>query len=300
MLVFDAVVREGTMTAAASALGYTQSAVSQAVAALEKEAGTPLLERYARGVRPTAAGEVVARHAALVREQLRHASVELDDHLKLRAGRLRLAAFPSAASVLLPPAVAAFRATHPGVELTLAGAEPAEAAAGVRDGSVDLAVVYEYGFESVLDPGGIVLHDLGEDEFLVALPPGHPAAARAIVPIAGLAQETWVASTDRMCAMVLEHGAHAAGFVPTVAFSSDDYGAVGRLVVAGVGVALIPELALPSVGDAVELRRLSPPLARSIHVALPLAPSAAATVMLEELKAARDRSTSPVPARASA
>jgi DNA-binding transcriptional LysR family regulator len=300
MLVFDAVAREGSMTAAATALGYTQSAVSQAVAALEKEAGTPLLERYARGVRPTAAGEVVARHAAILREQLDRAAGDLDDHLHARAGRLRIAAFPSAASVLVPPAVAAFRAEHPGVELSVAGTEPEEATAGLRDGRFDLAVVFDYDFAPVLDPAGLVLHALGGDEMLVALPPGHPAAGRDSVAMAELAHETWVSNTDRTCSLMLHHGAAAAGFEPTVAFASDDYGAVGRLVVAGVGVALIPELASPSAGDVVELRRLDPPLARSLHAALPPAPSAAAVAMLGLLRSARDRSISRAPARASA
>ena len=132
----------------------------------------------------------------------------------------------------------------------------------------------------MLDATGLVLHDLGDDEMLVALPPGHPAAAGDTVAIAELAQETWISNTDRTCSLMLRHGTAAAGFEPRVAFSSDDYGAVGRLVLAGVGVALIPELASPGAGDAVELRRLDPPLARSLHVALPPAPSAAATAML--------------------
>jgi DNA-binding transcriptional LysR family regulator len=300
LLIFDAVAREGSMTAAATALGYTQSAVSQAVAALEREAGTPLLERYARGVRPTAAGDVLARHAAILREQLDRAAGDLDDHLNVRAGRLRLAAFPSAASVLVPPAVAAFRAEHPGVELSLDDTEPDQAADGLRDGRHDLAVVFDYAFEQVLDATGLVLHDLGDDEMLVALPPGHPAAERDVVTMGVLAEETWISNADRTCSLMLQHGAREAGFDPTVAFAADDYGAVGRLVVAGVGVALIPELASPSAGDVVELRRLEPPLARRLHVALPPAPSAAATAMLVLLRTARDRSTSRAPARASA
>ena len=300
LLIFDAVVREGSMTAAASVLGYTQSAVSQAVAALEKEAGAPLLERVARGVRPTAAGEVLAHHAGLLREQLERAAGDLEDHLHLRAGRLRLAAFPSAASVLVPPAVAAFRAEHPDVELSLEEREQDAAADGVRDGRYDLAIVFDYAFQPVLDATGLTLHELGTDEMLVALPPGHPAAGQEVVALAGLVGETWVSSSDPTCNLLLTHGAREAGFTPRVAFASDDYGAVGRLVVAGVGIALIPELAAPSAGDAVLLRRLEPPPSRSLAVALPPSPSAGALAMLEQLRSARDRSTSAAPARASA
>src|SRR5215207_720882 len=291
MLIFDAVAREGSMTAAATVLGYTQSAVSQAVSALEKEAGTPLLERVA-------AGELLAGHAALLREQLERAAGDLDDHLHLRAGRLRLAAFPSAASVLVPPAVAAFRAEHPDVELSLEERE--QDAAGVRDGRYDLAIVFDYAFQPVLDATGLTLHELGTDEMLVALPPGHPAAGQEVVALAGLVGETWVSSSDPTCNLLLTHGAREAGFTPRVAFASDDYGAVGRLVVAGVGIALIPELAAPSAGDAVLLRRLEPAPSRSLAVALPPSPSAGALAMLAQLRSARDRSTSAAPARASA
>ena len=300
LLIFDTVAREGSMTAAAAVLGYTQSAVSQAVAALEKEAGTPLLERGARGVRPTAAGELLARHAAVLREQLDRAAGELDDHLHARAGRLRLAAFPSAARVLVPPAVAAFRAAHPGVELSLDEMEPDQAADGLRDGRHDLAIVFDYPFQPLLDAAGIVLHDLGDDQMLVALRPDHAAAGREVVPLAELGGETWVSSSDPTCNLLLTHGAGRAGFTPRVAFAADDYGAVARLVAAGVGIALIPEIAAPSAGDTVVLRRLEPPPRRSLHAALPPSPSAAATAMLDVIRTARGRATSSAPAPASA
>jgi DNA-binding transcriptional LysR family regulator len=280
LLILDAVAREGSMTAAAAALAYTPSAVSQAVAALEREAGAQLVDRGPRGVRLTEAGAVLARHAAALRERLALAEAELGDVKGLRAGRLRIAAFPSAGSVLIPPAIAAFRAEHPGVELTLEEVEPAAAADGLRDGRFDLAVIYEYDFESVLDPAGIALHQLRTDEMLVALPPGHPRAGDEPVAMERLAGETWVSSADATCKRLLSHGAARAGFTPKVAFASDDYGAIGRLVLAGVGVALVPALAAPSVGDAVVLRRLEPAPARRISVAVPAAHSAAAGAML--------------------
>jgi DNA-binding transcriptional LysR family regulator len=280
LLILDAVAREGSMTAAAAALAYTPSAISQAIGALEREAGAQLVERGPRGVRLTEAGAVLARHAAALRERLGLAEDELADVRGLRAGRLRLAAFPSAGSVLVPPAIAAFRARHPGVELTLDEAEPSTAADGLRDGRFDIAVVYEYDFEPVLDPGGLELHPLRTDEMLVALPPGHPLADADPVPMEALAAETWVSSADPTCNRMLTHGAGRAGFTPKVAFASDDYGAVGRLVVAGVGVALVPALAAPSIGDAVLLRRLEPAPARRISVAVAPVRSAAADAML--------------------
>jgi DNA-binding transcriptional LysR family regulator len=301
LLVLDAVARAGSMTAAAAALAYTPSAISQAIAALEREAGTALVRRGPRGVRLTPAGELLARHAAALRERLELAAGELDDMLGMRCGRLRLAAFPSAGSVLMPPAIAAFRALHPAVELSLADAEPDVAAQGLRDGAIDVALVFEYDFEDVLDRSGIALHPLVDDEMLVALPPGHPHAGADTVPLAALAGETWVASADPTCHRLLEHGAGRAGFVPRVAFASDDYGAVGRLVLAGVGVALVPRLAAAAVGGDVALRRLAPAPVRRLSVAVAPARSPAADAMLELLVSSRsDRSTSSAPAAASA
>jgi DNA-binding transcriptional LysR family regulator len=298
LLVLDAVIREGSMTAAAGALSYTPSAVSQAVAALEREAGAPLLERGPRGVRPTAAGALLARHAGALRERLDLAGEELDALLHVRAGRLRLAAFPSAGSVLVPPAVAAFRAAYPDVELSFEDAEPDAAAAGLRAGRYDLAIVFDYGFEPPADRAGLTTHALGEDEMLVALPPGHPAAGHDPVPVERLAAETWISSADPTCNRALSYAAGRGGFEPKVAFASDDYGAVGRLVIAGVGVALVPALAAAAAGDRVVLRRLEPRPARTVSVALPEQPSPAAAAMLEILTSASDRSTWSAPAPA--
>ena len=186
---------------------------------------------------------MLARHAAALRERLAAAADELDDAQGLRAGRLRIAAFPSAGSVLVPPAIAAFRARHPGVELTLAEAEPDEAADGLRDGRFDVAVIFEYEFEPVLDPAGIVLPPWATTRCSSRSRPAIRARATSRRRWRELAGETWVSSADREVQRLLDHGARRAGFAPKVAFASDDYGAVGRLVVAGVGVALVPELA---------------------------------------------------------
>jgi len=298
LLIFDAVARAGSMTAAAAALAYTPSAVSQAIGALEREAGAALVQRGPRGVRLTEAGAVLAGHAAALRERLQLAGEELDAVVSLRAGRLRLAAFRSAGSVLVPPAIATFRTRHPDVELSLEEAEPVAAATGLRDGRFDVAVVFEYDFEPVLDPSGIELHPLAEDEMLVALPPGHALANGEPVAMAKLSGETWISSVDSTCNRLLAHGAGVAGFTPTVAFASDDYGAVGRLV-AAVGVALAPSLAAASIGDAVALRRLEPAPSRQVSAAVAPVRSTAADAMLAVLTSASDRSTSSAPAVAS-
>ncbi len=158
-----------------------------------------------------------------------------------------------------------------------------------------MALVYAYDFETVMDPAGIAVHPLRADEFLVALPSGHPLAGDDPVAMERLAGETWVSSADPTCKRMLMHGAGRAGFTPKVAFASDDYGAVGRLVLAGVGVALVPALAAPSVGDAVLLRRLDPAPAREISVAVAESHSAAAAAMLAILAAGAEIAS---PARA--
>ena len=115
--VLREVAARGSFSAAAEALSYTQSAISQQIAALEREAGTTLVDRSARGIRLTDAGEALVRHAEAILARLAEAETELEAIAGLRGGRLRLAAFPSAGGSIIPPAVAAFRERHPGVEL---------------------------------------------------------------------------------------------------------------------------------------------------------------------------------------
>src|SRR5919107_1915068 len=137
--VLREVASRGSFSAAADALHFTQSAVSQQIAALEKEAGTTLVERNARGVRLTDAGEVLVRHTDVILARLDDAEAELAALSGLRAGRLRLAAFPSAASSIAPTAIARFRALHPDVELSMIPAEPDEGTEKLRTGEVDIA-----------------------------------------------------------------------------------------------------------------------------------------------------------------
>lgn len=137
--VLKAVVDSGSITAAAAALGYTPSAVSQSVRALEREARAALFEKAGRGIRPTQAGLLLAEHAEAVAERLRAAEEALEAFHAGRAGRLRLAAFTTAGGALVPHALARFKETHPGVDLDLSMAETDEALAQLRSGHTDLA-----------------------------------------------------------------------------------------------------------------------------------------------------------------
>jgi DNA-binding transcriptional LysR family regulator len=145
MRVLREVALRGSFSAAAESLSFTQSAVSQQIAALEREAGAVLVERSARGVRLTEAGEAVVRHADGILGRLAEAEAELEAISGLRGGRLRMAAFESAAATIMPVAIAAFAKAHPGVELSMTLLEPEEAVASLRAGDIDLAVTFGAG-----------------------------------------------------------------------------------------------------------------------------------------------------------
>src|ERR671919_294080 len=132
--VLHEVARHGSFSAAADALSFTQSAVSQQIAALEREAGTTLVERNARGVRLTDAGHAVVRHTEAVLGRLAEAEAELEAIAGLRGGRLRMASFESAAATIMPVAIASFAQAHPAVELSMGLLEPEEAVAALRGG----------------------------------------------------------------------------------------------------------------------------------------------------------------------
>src|ERR671932_1097954 len=156
MRVLREVAARGSFSAAAEALSFTQSAVSQQVAALEREAGATLLERGSRGVRLTDAGRALVSHADAILARLEDAEAELEAIAGLRGGRLRLASFPSAGATIMPEAIARFRARHPGVEFTPEPAEPEPSIAKLRAGSVDLVLDISAGFRPprapALDP----------------------------------------------------------------------------------------------------------------------------------------------------
>jgi DNA-binding transcriptional LysR family regulator len=257
--VLSEVVSQGSFSGAAEALSYTQSAVSQAIARLEAETGATLVIRDRRGVRPTAAGATLVEHAEAIFAQVELAEASLQAVLGVRGGRLRVASFPSAGATLMPLAVAAFRVRHPDVELTLAEGEPEEIVPRLRSGEFDLALLFE--FPGVRERPGVGLRSvtLLEDPMDVALPAAHRLAAKPALSLADLRGEQWVqTSAASPCARHVVRSCLAAGFEPSVSFESDDYETVQGLVAAGVGVALIPRLALTRVHSGIVVRGLAP------------------------------------------
>jgi DNA-binding transcriptional LysR family regulator len=257
--VLREVIARGSFSEAASALNYTQSAISQAIATLESEAGVPLLERDRRGVRPTTAGERLNAHAGRILTQLDAAEAELGAIAGIKGGELRMASFPTAGATLMPLAIAAFRAAYPDVTLSLAEGEPEELAPRLRDGEFDLGLIFEFEGTGELGPG-LRGAPLFEDPMRLALPKGHRLARTEHITLKDLADEAWVQTSEASaCARHVVRICRAAGFEPRVSFESDDYLTVQGLVAAGVGVALIPELALSqTVSYDIAVRELHP------------------------------------------
>jgi DNA-binding transcriptional LysR family regulator len=257
--VLSEVVGRGSFSAAAEALSYTQSAVSQAIARLESETGTTLIVRDRRGVRPTAAGTTLVEHAETILAQVEAAEADLEAVLGVRGGRLRVASFPSAGATLMPLAVATFRERHPDVALTLAEGEPEEIAPRMRAGEFDLALLFEFPGARERPGAGLRTVSLLEDPMDVALPAEHPLAAKRALSLPDLRDQNWVqTSASSPCARHVIRSCLAAGFEPNVTFESDDYETVQGLVAAGVGVALIPRLALTRVHPGIVVRSLDP------------------------------------------
>src|SRR5688572_20605653 len=177
MRVLREVAVKGSFSAAAEALSFTQSAVSQQIAALEREAGTTLVQRNARGVRLTEAGEAVVRHTDAILARLAEAEAELEAIAGLRGGRLRMAAFESAASTLMPLAIASFRARYPGVELSLSLLEPDDSLPLLRSGELDLVLTFD-ARRGDGDENGVERVHLLEDPMYLVLPEEHPLARR--------------------------------------------------------------------------------------------------------------------------
>ncbi|MFB7592644.1 LysR family transcriptional regulator [Streptomyces sp. NPDC056169] len=243
--VLRAVAATGSFSAAARELGCTQPAVSQQMKALESSAGTPLLIRTGREMRLTQAGEVLVRHASGILAGLTAAEEEVAAIAGLRAGRVRLVSFPSGSSTLVPTALAALRAKHPGTRVSLVEAEPPRSIDMLREGDCDVALAFRYGAGRA-EWDDLVVRPLLADRLVGLVPEGHRLAGAGSVGIEELAEESWIAGCPR-CRRQLVDVCEEAGFTPRIDFATDDYPAVVGLVGAGLGVAVLPELAIESV-----------------------------------------------------
>jgi DNA-binding transcriptional LysR family regulator len=269
MQVLRAVVTSGSVTAAATNLGYTPSAISQQIAALEKQAGLALLERVGRGVQPTAAGRLLTEHAAIISKNLAEAETALSDLREGRTGRLAIRYFATAGAALVPPALAKLRRDHPGVQVDLKLIDPEDPLPEVEAGRADLAIVV-YPRQGPLR-GGVRLIHLLDDPYRAVLPRGHRLASKRVLDLADLADEPWIGNEwpAGPCLRVMIEACAAAGFSPNFVVESEDYATAQGFVAAGLGVSVIPQMGLGSRHPGVVVRRLRhPEPVRPIHAAV--------------------------------
>ena len=274
----------GSISAASEALGYTQSAVSQQLAALEREVGAPLVDRSQRPLRLTAAGEAIRPHIAGVLAALGGAEAAVAE---IRGGRrrVRLAAFPSALSSFVPAAVRDLRRVEPDLVVQVLQLETREAVERLRAGDADLAVVHHLPGVAVPDTAELVRRGILVDDLHLVVPSGHHLARRAAVSIADLDGEPLILPRRDTPAgrfrSVVEHLCSQAGFTPRVAYELDDLPAAQAFVAAGIAIVPMHGLTLATIPPGATARPLaeSPAGSRTIEA---LAPAAGRTAAVED------------------
>jgi DNA-binding transcriptional LysR family regulator len=244
--------RRGTITAVADTLAYTPSAVSQQLAALEREAGVPLLERTGRRVALTPAGAVLAGYAESVLAVLEEAAAALAATRDSLAGPLRIGAFPTAARTILPPALVTLGRDHPALELMVTELDPVAVPGAVRSGALDVALTAVYDYVPSQPDAAVDTEALLEEPVYLA------TADRARTSIGDCHDAQWIAgSPDTQCHAMLVRACQACGFTPRIRHYADDFATVLALVAAGQGVSLIPQLAVTNAPSGVTLTSLT-------------------------------------------
>lgn len=261
---FVTVCRLGSLSAAAAELHHTQSAVSRQIAGLERHLGVPLLERHARGIRPTPAGEVFRHHALAT---LTEADRAVRAVREAGDGPLRIGATPSLAAGIVPEAVRALLTSTGPVRWTLLPGPSAHLHHRVLTGDLDVAVVTDAPPGLPHDPR-VERHFLGLDDMVVALPLDHPLATHHMVPIQSLSDQTWTEDDEGSAALLHQHAARA-GVTAPIALPAADLPGKLALVATGHAIALIPGILRRALRpDIVTVRLLDPPT-RGIHVLAP-------------------------------
>ena len=263
--VLHTVSAYGSVTAAAAAFGYSAPAVSQQLAALEREVGMRLTERAGRGLELTPAALILVGHTDALLAQLGEAEADLAALRDQVAGRVALAAFPSAAASFVSAAWAALAGSAPQVRLDLTEMEPEESLPAVLRGETDVAVAHEYDLlPRPLDPL-FERRELLSDPVLVAVPAGHQLATDDTVPLSSLAGQPFLAPREgTSCAEMIQRACARAGFVPRVVARATDFAVLLNLVAAGAGVTLVPALAARQLPPRVRLVSPAEPVTRQV------------------------------------
>ncbi|WP_017587142.1 LysR family transcriptional regulator [Nocardiopsis ganjiahuensis] len=255
----------GSVSAAAKALGYTPSAVSQQVTKLERETGTVLLERRGRGVVLTEAAGMLVGTAARMLSIMETAEVALEEQRGRPSGRLTVAAFSTAARGLLPRALAELAGKYPDLDLRIVEEDPHATPHMVAQGTVDLAVVHDWDIAPMTVPDGVVRDVIGEDRCDVVLPRDHPLAALPVLSREDVAGARWICQPPgTVCHDWLMRTLHSVRAEPDVAHFVAEYQTQLALVEVGLGIALVPCLGRGALPDTLVVKPLEPVPVRGV------------------------------------
>lgn len=266
--VFQEVARVGSFSAAADALDYSQPAISHHISRLELEVGTRLLVRRSRGgVSLTPAGRVLLPHAEAILDRVNDAETELAQVVHDEASCVRIGAFTSASATIVATAAGQIRRADPSISLTLLEGETPDTLERLQQRKIDIGVVFDDPAHPIVADDDVEIRYVYDDPLLIALPLTHQLAGEQAVQLADLRDAHWIegAGRETPCSRILDDAFEEAGYQPRIVFDSGDYQVVLRLVAAGVGVGVVPRLAVSGYHPDVVLLPLRPrPLYRRI------------------------------------
>jgi DNA-binding transcriptional LysR family regulator len=284
LLTFREVARQRSFSRAGEALALTQPAVSQQVAALEKQLGVRLLDRGPGGPTPTEAGALLLAHADAVADRLSQAGAQVAELAAAERETLRVGSFPSALATLIPDAIVRLRERMPDVQVEAGEASGEELGAMVAAGELHAAVCFQDAEQPPRRPEGTERHELGREPMLAVMAEDHPLATRERVRVADLAEETWTAPSREA---LLYRTCVAAGFEPRISFVTRDVLAARGLVASGLAVTLMPELLASGLPGIAMVPLEGPQPYRSLYALTPAAGARpAALAFLEALEIA--------------
>jgi DNA-binding transcriptional LysR family regulator len=246
--VLRAIGATGSFSAAADTLDYTQPAVSKIVAALEREMGTVLVDRETRPIRLTDAGTALARYADDMLERLQTAEAEVQAIAQLDSGTLSVGTFSSAGAAFFVEALRELRANHPAIQLAITEGMPSALVEKLREGDLDLAIVFDFPQAGENRGEGLEVHHLLDDPFDVVVPADHKLAKATQIAYSDLADEDWLLpdfGPDSPTMKVIGRGCAAAGFEPRIMFKVNDCDMTLAMVAACEGISALPRLILP-------------------------------------------------------
>lgn len=255
----------GSVGAAADALGYTASAISQQITKLERETATTLLERQGRGVALTDAAQLLVKTAERLLSIVEETEVALEERRGRPSGRLTVAAFPTAARGLMPGVLAELQRAHPSLDVRLVEEDPHVSVGLVARGVVDMAVAHDWDIAPLPAPEGLRRAALCEDRCDVLLPADHPLTAREVLVREDLGAVRWICQPPgSVCHDWLVRTLRSAGHEPDLAYAVAEYQTQLQLVAAGLGVALVPRLGRGPLPEGVAVRTLEPAPVRGL------------------------------------